>query len=155
MVVSPAIVFPKTAEQIVEAYFCYLQSLDSFRSELAPTHRNAELYAGVNFIPAWERKEPILFAVLDTRIIGATFTTLPDAALEYRIPYAVGHGTWVHQDFRRHGVAGLLIARVRDMLIEKGVKRQIGMAHGDNEPSKIAFGKMGFRIHGYVLSYDL
>lgn len=155
MVVSPAIVFPKSAEQIIDAYLRYLESIDHLDAELEATRENAELYAGVHLIPAWERKEPILFAVVGERVVGATFTTLPDAALKYKVPFATGHGTWIAEDWRRNGIAWKLIERVREMLIERGVKRQLGMAHSDNEASKVAFGKMGFRIHGYVLSCDL
>lgn len=155
MVISPAIVFPETEEQIIEVFLRYLQSLEGFDTELKATRRNAMLYAGVHFIPAWQRKEPILFATVDSKIIGGTFTTLPDPALEYRVPFATGHGTWVHENYRKAGVAWKLVERVREMLIERGVKRQIGMTHNTNEASKAAFGKMGFRIHGIVVSCDL
>lgn len=153
------IAFPRREEQVFDAYYRYLKSLEGFDTELAPTRRNAELYAGVNLIPAWKRGEPILFATLAgpsaDRIVGATFTTLPDPALEYRIPYAIGHGTWVSPDMRKHGVARMLLEQVRRMLRARGVKRQMGMAHAGNAGSKAAFMKMGFKEHGFVLSYDL
>jgi GNAT superfamily N-acetyltransferase len=108
MKVKPAIVFPQNAEQIAGAYHRYLESIAAW-SHLLPTEENARAFADLILIPAWERKEPILFATLDKKIIGATFTTLPDERFAYRVPFASGHGTWVAPSWRNRGVAKLLM----------------------------------------------
>lgn len=150
-----AIGFPQSADEIMECYFRYLQSLSALETELLPTRENACKFSMLYLVPAWERKEPILVARLEDKIIGATFTTLPDEYFHWRVPFATGHGTWVQESFRKLGVARLLIDEVRRMLREKGITRQVGMAHVDNQISLSAFARMGFVPFSTVLKYDL
>lgn len=154
MIIKPAIRFPDSAEHIVNAYHRYLESVAEW-SDMLPTVENAQLMADTILIPAWERKEPVLFAVLGPRIIGATFTTLPDPRIAYRVPFASGHGTWVSPDCRNKGVASALLTKVREMLREKGIRRQVGLVHSGNDVSRCAFMKMGFFVDGVVLRSDL
>lgn len=154
MKLKPAIVFPQNAEQIVGAYHRYLESIARW-SDLLPTEANARAFADLILIPAWQRQEPILFATLDKRIIGATFTTLPDDRFAYRVPFASGHGTWVAPDWRNRGVARVLLTRVREMLIAKGIRRQVGIVNEGNDVSRAAFMKLGFFVEGAVIAYDL
>jgi len=154
MLLKPAIRFPQNADQVVGAYHRYLESVAEW-SDMLPTEANARAFSDLLLIPAWKRKEPILFASVGTRIIGATFTTLPDDRIQYRVPFASGHGTWVAPDCRNKGVARALLARVREMLREKGIRRQVGMVHGGNDVSRASFMKMGFVIDGIVLRSDL
>lgn len=148
------IVVPETPGQIIHAYWCYLISLGEFY-EVFPTEENARFLAESNLIPAWERGEPILFAAIGNTIIGATFTTLPPAALELRHRFAFGHGTWVADEYRGRGVARALIEEVRRRLRALGVTRQIGQADVANEASRKTFEKLGFLPYAVVLSYDL
>jgi GNAT superfamily N-acetyltransferase len=154
MLVKPAIRFPQSAEQVTQAYHRYLESIAEW-SDMLPTRENAEAFAELLLIPAWKRKEPILIATIGPRIVGATFTTLPDDRFAYRVPFASGHGTWVAADCRNKGIGRLLLERVRQMLKEKGIRRQCGIVHSGNNVSRAAFLKMGFFIDGCVIRSDL
>lgn len=154
MLLKPAIRPPQNADQVVVAYHHYLQSIAEW-SDMLPTIENARAFSDLILIPAWKRQEPILFACIGPRIIGATFTTLPDDRIAYRVPFASGHGTWVAPDCRNRGVAAMLLNRVREMLREKGIFRQVGLVHSGNDVSRAAFMKMGFFVDGIVLRYDL
>lgn len=152
--VKPAIVPPQNAEQIVGAYFLFLQSIAQW-SEMLATKSNAIAFCSKLLIPAWERGEPILLATLDGTIIGATFTTFPDPTIEYRVKFASGHGTWVSPQWRNCGVAKALLNRVRQVCREAGIKRQVGLIHDGNEASRCTFIKLGFVPSGSVLTYDI
>lgn len=154
MLIKPAIRFPQSAEQVTEAYHRYLESIAQW-SELLPTRENAEAFCRILLIPAWERKEPILIATVGPRIVGATFTTYPEPQFTYKVPFASGHGTWVAPDCRNKGIGRLLLERVRQMLREKGIRRQVGLVHAGNNVSRAAFLKMGFFIDGAVIRCDL
>lgn len=152
--IKPEIRFPQNAEQVVTAYHRYLESIAEW-SDMLPTIANAQTMADLILVPAWKRKDPILFACVKGRIIGATFTTLPDDRFAYRVPFASGHGTWVAPDWRNKGIAAMLLNRVREMLREKGVFRQVGIVQDGNDVSRAAFMKLGFVVDGTVLRYDL
>jgi GNAT superfamily N-acetyltransferase len=154
MVARPAIVRPQSAEQIVGAYYLFLQSVAEW-SEMLPTKRNAERMSELLLVPAWERGEPIYLAALDGKIVGATFTTLPDPGLDYRVPFASGHGTWVSASWRGHGIAKALLHRVREDLRKLGIKRQVGLVHDGNQASRATFMKLGFTPSALVISCDL
>lgn len=154
MKLAPVIRFPDSAEHIVSAYHRYLESIAEW-SDMLPTEANAQRFCELILIPAWQRREPILFAVMAGRIIGATFTTLPDPQIEYRIPFASGHGTWVAADCRGMGVARALMVRVREMLAEKGVRQQVGLVSSGNHVSRAAFAKLGFIADGILLRCEI
>lgn len=154
MILKPAIRFPHTAEQVVGAYHRYLESIAEW-SDMLPTENNARRFCELILIPAWKRREPILFAVTGARVVGATFTTLPDPQIEYRIPFASGHGTWVAADCRGKGVARALMVHVRDMLTELGIRQQVGLVSSSNHVSRAAFAKLGFIADGILLRCEI
>lgn len=145
---------PESIQAVIRAYFLYLNSIAEF-GELDATMDNAETFTLMHLAPAFLRGEPILFASVDKRFVGATFTTLPTPELSYRVPFAYGHGTYVIPEFRRQGVACALLMEVRRRLDEIGVKRQLGMAHLSNQDSMTSFSKLGFEPHGIVMKFDL
>lgn len=149
------IVRPESADQIAIAYFRLLSSVDQYGAELLPTLENAQYLTTTIFEPAWRRGEPILFAVVRNEIIGATFTVLPPEGLQFRVPQAFGHGTWVREDWRKKGVATALLKAVREQLLARGVLRQIGQANVSNAASLASFSKLGFVPFATVLSFDL
>lgn len=145
--------FPENEGQIVEAFFRYLTA--NPRSEMAATRANAIAFSEDLLIPAWKRREPILFANLHGKIVGATFTTIAGGRYEMRVPMAYGHGTWVEASARGMGIAKLLTTRVHEMLRALQVKLHLGQIHAGNTASERAFSKMGFTQCASVVKYDL
>lgn len=146
---------PIARDVVVATYLRYLQSIEGFGAELVATKENAERFTDSVLWPAVEAREPVLFATDDAgAFVGATFSVLA-RGFEFRVPHLVGHGTFIEAEWRRHGIASLLLRHVREWMKTHNIRRQIGMVHVGNGASLKTFEKLGFTPHGIVLAADL
>ena len=126
-----------------------------FVSPMATTRQNAELLFATMFHPAILAGDPILLAIENGSIIGASFTLLRRGPVEQKVPSAFGLGWWVEPDHRGEGILTSLLAETEKILRGLKVEAWEEFIHeGNNVALKIA-GNRGFHETMVVLRKDL
>ena len=143
-------------EILVEMYLALLQHLDQFDHDLLPSRVNAEVMVDTVFIPAAGKGEPVMIAWDQGRPVGAIFWVVQEPPiLQMRYVFAIGHGTYLLEEYRNKKVGGALRNLATQILKEKGAQRLLTMPHLKNEISLKASARQGYIPHMRIDILDL
>lgn len=145
---------PRDKAETERVFLEYLRAVEPHDAQLLATPRNAAIFTEAVLWPGVVNHEPVFIACAKQDVVGATFSVVA-AGFDYKQPHLFGHGTWVHPEWRRAGVARHLLAAVRQWMAINDIRLQIGMAHNANDASLATYAALGFKPYAAILRADV
>lgn len=100
------------------------------------------------FTDKQKEKHPVYVAIVDNRVAG--FTSYGAFRVRPAYKYSVEHSVYVHPDFRRRGIAKILLKRIIDAAKENNYHAIVAGIDADNKVSVELHKQFGFEIVGNI-----
>jgi len=154
---SKLIIKRATYQEETEMVSCFALHLkEANNSILKDDLELAQYMADTVFLPAVERKDPIIVAQWGhENNIGVLFWVIPEDQEAYAQPSAFCYGAYVLPNYRRKGVVSAMRNLGISILQERGIKYLYGNVEHDNKAALESMNKLGYELINYTMRLDV
>ncbi len=133
----------KNSEDIANIYKPIVRDTAiSFETEMASPHVIAQRIEKIG------ESNPYLVATVDGKVAGYAYSTDFRARKAYR--FTKEATVYVHEDFRKKGIASLLYNKLFEILLVQGVVKIMAVITIPNDKSVLFHEKLGFNLSGII-----
>lgn len=93
-------------------------------------------------------KEPLYVAISNDKVAG--YVTYGEFRKRPAYKYTVEHSIYVHKNFRKQGIANMLMEKIIAVAEENGIHSLMGGIDAENEVSILFHKKFGFKEVGHI-----